>query len=66
MTPEVKPWEPVSSCWTHRCYPDQKTFKWHWFEGCCRKDAFEGGWRRRVTLANGQTIIVKAKEPNPA
>lgn len=58
----VKPWEPVSGYWVDPEDPmELRTCSWPWdwsINDCARVRSDQA---LRVTLANGQTVIVRAK-----
>lgn len=62
-TESIKPWEPVSGCYVDPKKPmrfRQSSWPWDWSEGDC--DFVNRFQALRVTLANGQTVIVRAKQ----
>ncbi len=64
MTPEVKPWEPVRGWWlANGGSLENHKRGWPWGTANVQECREIDEWSRlRVTLANGQTIIVKAKD----
>lgn len=60
---DVKPWEPVTYQWeVHDRGPNYSFIGSQFSYADCICEGVNSGWSAHVTLANGQRIIVRAKQ----